>query len=450
MDTNMNTKCYILKIKKALRAFCNNLKHQANYPRAPQKHIFLKRHKQTGVALMISLFAVIVLSFIAVELSYDVSIEYIISNKEYHRLKAYYAAKAGVELSRLRIHIYKQAFAQLGQQLAGQQHLLDMIWNFPLVWPITSVLPAELGRVEREQIQDTVSESLMGSTQYTTQILSEGSKIDINDLASEIEALRDMTRMQLINIFDTNMENEESYGRTFPDYDYEQIVDNITDWVDRDQNGQKGGAESNLYSQIVVDNDIRGDLPPNRPFRTLQEVKMVNGVTNKIYNLLAPHITVYGNKGINPNYAGTHLLKTLDARITDEVVAAIEERKSDPSQGLFQNAEDFFTFLDGFIDTQSMRNKKIPFYFGSEYNFMIKSTGLSNNVQKDIIAIVYDVEATASNLSRAKTNLQNNKANPNPTSASANTKQPTNNNTTNTQQAKAPTGPPVIVYWYEP
>ena len=141
----------------------------------------LKRQK--GIALMVSLFAIMMLSFIAIELSYDVSIEYIISNKEYHRLRAHYAAKSGIEISRFRLYIYKQIIKQFQSQIAGKQQLVDLIWNFPLVWPITSVLPEDIGRVERELMQKTVDESLMGSAQYTTQILSEGSKIDINDLA---------------------------------------------------------------------------------------------------------------------------------------------------------------------------------------------------------------------------------------------------------------------------
>lgn len=417
-------------------------------------HTTLKR--QRGVALIISLFAVMVLSFIAVELSYDVSIEYIISNKEYHRLRAYYAAKSGIELSRFRIHVYKQIARQFQGQLAGKQHLLDMIWRFPLVWPITSVLPEDLVRVEREQIQDVVNESLMGSVQYSTQISSEGSKIDLNDLASPAVGLSKVTRMQLEEIFAKSVEEETDFGRELSDsnINYEEIIDNITDWIDNDNAAQRGGDESQLYSDVIIQNEIEGSLPPNRPFRTLQELKMVSGVSSKIYNFLAPHITVYGSKGINPNYTGPHLLRSLDpANITDEVIALIEERKNDPSQGLFKDESDFFSFLrDLGINTQEIKNQNIPFYFGSEYNFMIKSTGISSHVQKDIIAIVYDIDAVASNLS--KSIAQNPKA---PTTTGA-TPGPTTNTTTTTvrsntptnARAQAPTGPPTIVYWYEP
>ena len=417
-------------------------------------HIILKR--QRGIALIISLFAVMILSFIAVELSYDVSIEYIISNKEYHRLRAYYAAKSGVEISRFRIHIYKQIVKQFQSQLAGQQHLLDLIWNFPLVWPITSVLPEGLVRVEKEQIQDTVSESLMGSLQYTTQISSEGSKIDLNDLASPAENLSKITRTQLIEIFANSIAEETDFGKELSDSNtnYEEIIDNIQDWIDDDNMAQKGGDESQPYSDIIVQNEIEGNLPPNRPFWTLQELKMVKGVSNKIYNFLTPHITVYGSKGINPNYISSHLLRGLDPiNITDEVIIQIEERKNDPSQGLFKDDSDFFSFLNDLgIDTQNIKNQNIPFYFGSEYNFMIKSTGISNNVQKDIIAIVYDIDAVASNLSKSiaknpKTNATSEATHPTSTTPTTTSR---SNTPANPQTQTPPSGPPTIVYWYEP
>ena len=418
-----------------------------------QQQTRLKNHKrkrlrrQSGVALLIALFAITMTSFIAVELSYEVGIEYIISNKEYHRLRAYYAAKAGIEISRFRLYIYKQIVKQFQDQIAGKQQLVDLLWNFPLVWPITSVLPEEVGRVERESMQKTVDASLMGSAQYSTQILSEGSKIDINDLASPAKSLKEVTQMRLISLFESSMLENEDIKRRFEDLNYQEVIANITDWVDENttaEGGGGGGDESFLYSDVIAKNDIQGRLPPNRPFRTLQELNMVSGVSNTIYNFLAPHITIYGQKGINPNHTSPHFLKSLSPNITDEVIAQIEEAKSDPSQSLFQNEQDFYDFLAGFTDVQEIKNQKIPFYFGSEHNFMIKSTGISGNAQKDIIVIVYDVEAVASNLSKSLTTSPNppNPNNPNPPPPTPPNPRP--------PQQQAPSGLPTIVYWYEP
>ena len=418
------------------------MKQQNNLKKFIKKPSF---RKQKGVALMVALFAIMMLSFIAVELSYDVGIEYVISNKEYHRLRAYYAAKSGIEISRFRLYIYKQIVKQFQSQIAGQQQLVDLLWNFPLVWPITSILPEDIGRVEKEAMQQTVDESLMGAAQYNTQILSEGSKIDLNDLASPVKALKEITQIRLISLFENSIEEDEEIEKRFSDLDYRRIIANITDWVDVDTTPEAGaGDESQPYSDIIAKNDIQGSLPPNRPFRTLQELNMVSGVSNTVYNFLEPHITIYGQKGINPNYAGAHFLRALSPNISDEVIAQIQEAKADPSQGLFQNEQDFYNFLANFTDVQALQQQNIPLYFGSEHNFMIKSTGVSGNVQKDIIVIVYDVDAAASNLSRSLTRRP---TTPNPNSPPTANTPPPNTPPPNTQ---ASSGLPTIVYWYEP
>ena len=423
------------------------MQQQVNFRNHRRRH--LKR--QSGVALLIALFAITMTSFIAVELSYDVGIEYIISNKEYHRLRAYYAAKSGIEISRFRLYIYKQIVTQFQSQIAGKQQLVDLLWNFPLVWPITSVLPEDIGRVERESMQKTVDASLMGSAQYSTQILSEGSKIDINDLASPVAALKEVTQMRLMSLFANSMLENEDIKRRFEDLDYQRVIINITDWVDENTTTEGGGGdESYPYADVIANNDIRGRMPPNRPFRTLQELNMVSGVSNTVYNFLAPHITIYGQKGINPNYASHHLLKALSPNITDEVIAQIEKAKADPSQGLFQNEQDFYDFLENFTNVQEIKDQEIPFYFGSEHNFMIKSTGISANAQKDIIAIVYDVDAVASNLSKSIA-AANRNPNPNPNSPSTpSTANPNQAGRTNNTPQAASSGLPTIVYWYEP
>ena len=182
--------------------------------------------------------------------------------------------------------------------------------------------------------------------------------------------------MRLISLFANSILEDEDIKRRFDDLDYDRIIANISDWVDDNTTSEGGGGdESYLYSDVIAKNDIQGRLPPNRPFRTLQELNMVSGVSNAVYNFLAPHITIYGQKGINPNYADSHLLKALSPNISDEIIAQIEEAKADPSQGLFQNEQDFYNFLDNFTNTQEIKQQNIPFYFGSEHNFMIKSTG---------------------------------------------------------------------------
>ena len=95
---------------------------------------------QKGVALIISLFAMMLMTFIALEVSYDTSVDYIVAAQQVNRIRAYYAAKAAVEVSLLRIQFYKQAMGNFDEALGPQKAMLDLIWSFPFAWPRTKSL----------------------------------------------------------------------------------------------------------------------------------------------------------------------------------------------------------------------------------------------------------------------------------------------------------------------
>ena len=93
------------------------------------KKLIPKKINDRGVALLLAMFCVMIMAFLAVEVSFDTSVEYVLSSKEYHRVKAYEAAKAGMELSLLRVQLFKNVTKQYGSQLKGQESILQMIWS---------------------------------------------------------------------------------------------------------------------------------------------------------------------------------------------------------------------------------------------------------------------------------------------------------------------------------
>ncbi len=400
------------------------------------------RSSQSGVALLIALFTLSTLAFLAVEIAFDPRLERAISNQNFRRTQAYYTAKSGIELSMLRILLYRKVLVQFGDQLKGQQKLTNMIWQFPFAWPI--VPPKSVNRVESEEIGDAVSESLMGQNQgFTTSIESEGSKIDLNDLASPSEILQKVTRDQLISLFKNRADQDDDFADKLRNYDYETLVNNIKDWVDPDSESDNGGDESSPYSEINEEN-----LPPNRSFRTLLEVRMVGGMDDEIFEFLSPSITVYGVKGINPNYADIKLLKSISEDITDEVAQEIINRRNDPERGPFADEEDFFGFLEAErVDTGKIEDEGIPLYYDAEYNFRIVSTGYSANVTRKITAIVYDFDTAKSRLIELleKEDKDQDPDDKNPDDSGGTTA----TTTTTTTQPKPPKGKPNIVYWYE-
>src|SRR5690349_15933091 len=104
-----------------------------------------------GMALIMAITCILVISWIAMEVSYDSLVEYNVNVNSLNRLKAYYAARSGVELSLLRIKTYQQASSQFGKQLGGNSEMLEQIWKMPFAWPVP--MPEGLSAVDKDAIK---------------------------------------------------------------------------------------------------------------------------------------------------------------------------------------------------------------------------------------------------------------------------------------------------------
>ena len=95
----------------------------------------------------------------------------------------------------------------------------------------------------------------------------------------------------------------------------------VLDWRDRDSEPrQDGGAEADFYSRLRP-----AYRPPNRPFRSMAELRMVRGVTPALFwgRLYGPDgrgpyrlldlVTVYGSKGVVEEWASPLVREVVEA-----------------------------------------------------------------------------------------------------------------------------------------
>lgn len=413
----------------------------------------MRKKNERGLALLSALTAIMILTFVAIEISYESNVEYLLAAQQVNRVKAYEAARAGLEISLLRIHIYKTAMASFGSQLGASASMLDPIWQFPFSWP--PVLPDEISVVDKDQVKSLVAESLL-QAQYLVTIESEGSKIDINDLGSELEGLRLATRRQLETLFQAQIQNNESFSRSYASFNFTELINNIQDWIDVDTESLNGGAESAFYPD--ADNQF---VPPNQPFKTLSELQMVKGMTDEFFQLLAPRLTVYGVKGVNINYSSKEVLMSLDPSMTEEAVQNIMKRRDNLQEGgPFRDENDFFSFAQGFgVDVRRIQNNGVPLYFTPEMNFRIKATGQFANVTREIEVVTYDYQNLISRYNemyleewqRQQSGQQGQPLDNNPPPPPATGQNPTGQGPATNQGPKIspPQGRPTIVYWKE-
>lgn len=355
---------------------------------------------QRGSAILLAMFTTTFVIFLATEVSQQTIMEYLASSTEVKKVQARTTAQACMRLNLLRIKAYQQAARSLGDVIPDMS-MLDMIWSFPLSWPPT--LPGEISNFDSSTINKTVGGSLM-KHQFVSEISAEGGKIDINDLGSPSDGLREKTRQQLLQRLQSRvLDGEDVFADRYSNFNFEELVNNIADWIDDDQESLNGGGERSYYGDI--DNDF---IPPNRSFKTVEELHMVAGMTDEIYQELIPHITLYGVKGINVNQADRDVLLSLltnySPQVADEVVSEILKRRSSPELGgPFKDEKEFMGFLSGYIDSSSFNDEedKVPLFFGAELNFRINCIGVVGKMTTEIEAVVYDTDSIKTRLQSA-------------------------------------------------
>jgi general secretion pathway protein K len=365
------------------------------------------RSNEKGSAIMLAVFTVTFVIFLATEVSKVTIMEYLTSATEVKKVQAHYAAQSCLRLNLLRIKAYQQATRALGSMVPNLQ-MLDMIWSFPLSWPPT--LPSEISSFDSSTISKTVGSSLL-KQQFVSSITAEGGKIDINDLGSPSQGLRQKTRLQILQRLQARVLNQDdSFAERYSNFNFEELVNNIADWIDEDQESLNGGGEQSYYP------DFRNEfIPPNRPFKTMEELHMVAGMTDEIYEILTPQITLYGVKGINVNQAEEDVLlslfNTYNPDLAKDVVREILRRRNDPDLGgPFKDEREFMGFLAGFIDPQSFNDEenKVPLFFGAELNFRISCIGVSGKMTREIESVVYDATSVKTHLREILSQEQSN------------------------------------------
>jgi general secretion pathway protein K len=356
---------------------------------------------ERGVAILIAVACIMMITYFAMEITYDSNVEYIVNSGGLNRIKAYYAAKAGVDLSLMRIKVYQKVQAQFGKQLGDQAGMLDEIWRFPFAWPLP--ITPELNSVDKDSIKKLIGASLMDAS-YIVTIEDEGSKIDLNDLNSVSKVLRDSTKKRLVAVFEQRKKNDPVFERAYSSMNFTDLVGNIQDWMSATTKSDNGNDKRAGYSELSSAASKAGttseSFPPNRSFRTLAELHMVPGITDAFYDMLAPIVTIYGMKGINPNLTSKEIIKSLDPGITDEIANEVIKRREDPKLGgPYKDAQDFWNFVTSKNARLEGNPKEVPLIFDTIMNFRIRSSGEFAGASKEITAIVMDVSKAASKMS---------------------------------------------------
>ncbi len=135
------------------------------------------------------------------------------------------------------------------------------------------------------------------------------------------------------------------------------LADAVVDWLDRDETARSGGAASSYYLSLPYPYKAKNDL-----FDSLDELRLVRGMTPELFDKLSPYLTIHSSGSININTAPREILMalsagledagTIDGATADQIVSY---RKTTP----FQSAKDIGNvspFLKDLYDKSRLRD----------------------------------------------------------------------------------------------
>jgi general secretion pathway protein K len=316
-----------------------------------------RRADERGVALILVLGAITVLTVFLTQLQEETSSELAAALSERDALKAEYFARSAVNLSRLLIATEPEISKAIGPIMM----LLNPKGGTPQipVWEFTDLVLGPFNDASGAQSflatiggDATTGKNLgiAGGGRFELSIVDEDAKINLNLAAQDDHGTSaDRLASQLLGVmapptFDDMFLERDPDGQFT---DRQGVCSALVDWADSEGDGNETqypcqphnsnfvqrGAEDNFYQTINMAYQRK-----NAAFDSLQEVRLVRGITDDFWtNFVDPEpdnpkkriMTVWGQGGINVNAANA---QTLLAFVCGQDFATPPELCTDPTQ----------------------------------------------------------------------------------------------------------------------
>ncbi|NJD62401.1 MAG: general secretion pathway protein GspK [Deltaproteobacteria bacterium] len=302
----------------------------------------MKLRSESGVALLITLLVLVLIVIMAMEIFRTGARAAQTGAYGRDSIKAALLAEAGVAAAKI-------AVRESSRQ--SQIDTLDQVWSRPV--------PAiELGD---------------GTILVTLE--DEERKINLNKLVLPNGNAPDERRVAVFRRLLTILEIDPSFA------------DAVVDWLDVDDTPRVGGAESAYYLSLPYPYRAKNDL-----FDTLDELRLVRGITPEIFEKLKPFVTIHSSGAVNINTAPKEVLMALsagqDAAGPGEISAAtanliIEYRKANPFRST-QEIGNVSPMLGDLYRSSAPWRELIDIKSSA---FHVRSTGALSNTYRTIDAV---------------------------------------------------------------
>lgn len=362
--------------------------------------------------------ALMVLTVLTVDVTYSSRVRLLKASHERDAEAAKALAISGANLYQLVLIVDKQLSKQLEQMAAGTGYE-SMLGAIGGLWEMLPGINTGLLRMmfvagpsaDSDELEQFESEGLTAEQReesregsgmfadkhfldfegdFLAEVIDENSKVSLNLIknAGGASTCQENVGAQLIYGLMSGEENDQwFYERNIERWD---LICNVLDWVDTDTTAStaQGGYEDNLYNRL--DSPY---LTKNAFFDTAEELRLVDGWNDEVYDRFAPHLTIYADK-VNVNTAPEEVLKGLlraysvgtkpyDATLDQALDNAQEQRLGMQ----YTSAKEF---VDTFKNLGMNLDSKLESVLDTDSSvFSVTSTGIVNESTR-VLRVVYD------------------------------------------------------------
>jgi len=276
------------------------------------------RRDRKGIALIIAMATVAILSLSITEFAYQTRVNVFIAANARDDLKAYYLAKSGMNIGVviLAFQFELEKDPLIGRFMKRSNFQLYPLMNLFLTPFNTGSLQTPVGGLELSQ-GATGFGGFHGS--FDVHIEPEEGKINLNSFSKGTRNQALLTQLCLLTFgeqHDDLFETEIGSGGG-QKIEREQLVSNIVDWVDEDDQrsllnefcvpeGTSSGDEGGPYARSDVNYEVK-----NAKMTTIEELRMVDGVSEAFMQRFADSFTVYPVDKVNLNLANFWVVQSL-------------------------------------------------------------------------------------------------------------------------------------------
>lgn len=266
-----------------------------------------------GVALVVVLTGIAILAAFSTEFSYRTRVDIQVASNLERRIQAYFHARSAMEIARLVITSQKfvdQAVSAFGGGVPGLSRGNFELWRYACKF--AEIFSSSTLNFMGLEIMNLKGSEGIGVNEggFECSVVPEDSRINLN--ASVIAQERKAMFAKLYALLRGQVD-EDSGGRD--DRKAIELILNIMDWTDPDDERSDIDSNGNFVQAAGAGENVDyakyGYRARNAKMDSVDEVRLVEGMTDELFCRFGHHFTVYPTEKLNVNEADLPLIKAV-------------------------------------------------------------------------------------------------------------------------------------------